>query len=153
MKSNDFPDSFYRTVVKALYVKDNKILFAKEAPHLADKWELPGGGLDFGEDPRMGLVRELKEELNLDVTHVSKHPVYVWTNKFEGCRDMDWYYSVVLAYRVDIANLDFSPTEEVVAIDLFDINQVQALDTDLYHQSRKLIEHFNPEDFVAEISE
>ena len=147
MNSSDFPDSFYRTVVKALYVKDGKILFAKEAPHLADKWELPGGGLDFGEDPREGLTREIKEELNLDVTSVSEHPVYVWMNRFEGCRDMDWYYSVVLAYRIELANLDFSPTEDMVELKFFSTDELRELGKNVYHQSRKLIEIFNPDDF------
>ena len=29
-------------------------------------WTLPGGGLDFGEDPRDGVVREVAEETGLD---------------------------------------------------------------------------------------
>jgi 8-oxo-dGTP diphosphatase len=29
------------------------------------KWTLPGGGLDFGEDPQIGAVRELEEETGL----------------------------------------------------------------------------------------
>jgi 8-oxo-dGTP diphosphatase len=29
------------------------------------KWTLPGGGLDFGEDPAVGAVRELEEETGL----------------------------------------------------------------------------------------
>jgi ADP-ribose pyrophosphatase YjhB (NUDIX family) len=29
------------------------------------KWTLPGGGIDFGEDPQMGAVRELEEETGL----------------------------------------------------------------------------------------
>ena len=32
------------------------------------KWHLPGGGLDFQEDPRAGLVREVQEETGLAVT-------------------------------------------------------------------------------------
>jgi len=31
-------------------------------------WELPGGGLHRGEDPRVGASRETREELGLDVT-------------------------------------------------------------------------------------
>ncbi len=147
MKSKDFPECFYRTVVKGLFVKDGKILLVKEAPDLADKWELPGGGLGFGEDPHKGLVREIKEEMNLEVTSVSKQPVYVWVNKFEGCRDMDWYYSVVLAYSIDLANLDFVPTEECVDIKLFSRDDLKNLGDDLYHQSHKLLEIFNPADF------
>lgn len=30
-------------------------------------WTLPGGGLDFGEDPHAGVVREVAEETGLDV--------------------------------------------------------------------------------------
>ena len=29
-------------------------------------WTLPGGGLDFGEDPRDGVIREVAEETGLD---------------------------------------------------------------------------------------
>ena len=147
MTSKDFPDCFYRTVVKGLYVKDGKILLTKEAPDLADKWELPGGGLSWGEDPHAGLVREIKEELNLEVTSVSKQPVYVWMDRFEGCRNMDWYYSVVLAYRIDLANLDFVPTKECVAIQLFSPDDLKNLGDELYHQSHMLRKIFNPADF------
>lgn len=30
-----------------------------------EKWTLPGGGLDFGEDPEAGALRELEEETGL----------------------------------------------------------------------------------------
>jgi 8-oxo-dGTP diphosphatase len=32
----------------------------------AGLWMLPGGGLDFGEDPAPGVLRELREETGLD---------------------------------------------------------------------------------------
>lgn len=146
MTSKHFPDSFFRVVTKGLYVKDGKILLAKEAPELSNEWELPGGGLGHGEDPRLGLARELKEELNFDVTFISEQPVYVWTNRFEGCRGMDWYYSTVLAYKIDLANLDFTPTKECVGIRLFSPEELLQLE-DLYHQSHKLREIFKLSDF------
>lgn len=147
MTSKDFPDCFHRTVVKGLFVKDDKILLVKEAPDLADKWELPGGGLCFGEEPHAGLAREIKEEMNLDVTWISRQPVYVWMNRFEGCRGMDWYYSAVLAYAIDLANLDFVPTKECVEMRLFNLDDLKNLGDDLYHQSHMLRKIFDPADF------
>lgn len=58
-KSDFFPDSFHRVTVKALVVKDGKILLIKESQELSGKWELPGGGLDFGEEIHEGLKREI----------------------------------------------------------------------------------------------
>jgi 8-oxo-dGTP diphosphatase len=47
-----------------------EVLLTRIAPHAVHggKWHLPGGGLDFQEDPREGLVREVHEETGLAVT-------------------------------------------------------------------------------------
>jgi 8-oxo-dGTP diphosphatase len=47
-----------------------RLLVAKrkqDAKIEAGKWEFPGGKLDFGEAPEECLVREIKEELDLDI--------------------------------------------------------------------------------------
>jgi 8-oxo-dGTP diphosphatase len=46
-----------------------EILLTRIAPHAVHggSWHLPGGGLDFQEDPRAGLVREVAEETGLAV--------------------------------------------------------------------------------------
>ena len=46
---------------------DARVLLVRIAPGYpaSGVWTLPGGGLDFGEDPRDGVLRELSEETGL----------------------------------------------------------------------------------------
>lgn len=48
----------------------NRILIAKRPQHLhqGGKWEFPGGKVEKQETTSEALIRELKEEVNLDVT-------------------------------------------------------------------------------------
>ncbi len=54
-------------VVAALIVRDNKILICQRTRHQSKplKWEFPGGKIEFGEQPRDALRRELEEELGI----------------------------------------------------------------------------------------
>lgn len=53
--------------------KDNRILLSRLSAiveHLVGQWILPGGGIDFGEDPVDAVVREVREETGLKVHYV-----------------------------------------------------------------------------------
>ncbi|MEQ1790297.1 MAG: 8-oxo-dGTP diphosphatase MutT [Rickettsiales bacterium] len=56
-------------VAAVLINSDGKILLAQrpEGKSLAGKWEFAGGKIEDGETPESALVRELKEELGIDV--------------------------------------------------------------------------------------
>lgn len=56
-------------VACALVDQDNRVLIAQRPPgkKLAGLWEFPGGKLDPGERPEEALIRELHEELSINV--------------------------------------------------------------------------------------
>lgn len=139
------PDCFYRVTIKGLCVRDGKLLMIKESDELTGKWELPGGGLDFGEDIREAFEREVEEEMGMKVRKMSASPVYVWTWKYQHRRGLDWFYVCVLAYRVEFEDLNFTKTEECQELEFFSKDEIGSLN--LNGQMKPLPEIFNPEDF------
>jgi len=57
-------------VAVALIDVDGRVLLAErpEGKSMAGLWEFPGGKVHDGETPETALIRELKEELGIDVT-------------------------------------------------------------------------------------
>lgn len=51
-----------RVAAYAVCVRDGAVLLAGGVTPTGTEWTLPGGGLDHGEDPRDGVVREVAEE-------------------------------------------------------------------------------------------
>ena len=56
-------------VTAAVIERDGSFLIAQRPPdkHMGLKWEFPGGKLEWGEDPRAGLAREIREELAIEI--------------------------------------------------------------------------------------
>jgi len=56
-------------VVAAIIIKDNKFFIAKRAigKHLQNMYEFPGGKLLKNETHEIGLKREIKEELDIEI--------------------------------------------------------------------------------------
>ncbi|NJS14878.1 MAG: (deoxy)nucleoside triphosphate pyrophosphohydrolase [Sphingopyxis sp.] len=63
------PDSWLTVVAVALVDADGRVLVQQrpEGTAMAGLWEFPGGKVEAGETPEAALVRELAEELGIDV--------------------------------------------------------------------------------------
>ncbi len=65
----------------------------------AGQWTLPGGGLEWGEDPASGALRELEEETGLRADSVDA-VVAVYSHVYPRGNDGSGVHHVGLLYRV-----------------------------------------------------
>src|SRR5882724_11217154 len=81
--------------------KEGKLLIAKRADtkkFLSGKYELLGGHVEFGESLEACLVRELKEELHIDIK--VENPFYAFTY----LSDNDEYHNVEVDFFATMSN-------------------------------------------------
>jgi 8-oxo-dGTP diphosphatase len=69
----------------ALIDSDGRVLLARrpEGKKMAGLWEFPGGKLHPGETPEVALIRELKEELGIDVSAACLAPFAFASHAYE----------------------------------------------------------------------
>jgi len=88
-------------------VERQRILLCRIAPgHWSGvgEWTLPGGGLDFGERPRDGALRELTEETGLVGQIAELVEVLSWTGRWRHPEDDvdEAYHGIQIVYRTRI---------------------------------------------------
>ena len=72
-------------VAVALVDSDGRVLLAQRpaGKAMAGLWEFPGGKVQPGEVPEAALIRELKEELDIDVTAACLAPLSFASHRYE----------------------------------------------------------------------
>ncbi len=134
----EIKNGYYRLSVKALILDETKTKFLL-AQEDNGKWELPGGGLDWGEKPEEGITREIKEEMGLEVTFVANQPSYLTT----APRDSDGRWTANVLFETKVENLQFSPSDECVALQF--VTKEEAASLDLFITVKEFLKVFNPE--------
>jgi 8-oxo-dGTP pyrophosphatase MutT (NUDIX family) len=131
------PECFYRVSAKALVLNDarDKFLIVQESD---GRWELPGGGLDWGATPQEDIPREIMEEMGIVTTSVADYPAYFFT--FEHVRTGSWLANIL--YETTLKNLAFTTSRECVAVQFIDKNDVEGLV--LHNNVKKILTLFDP---------
>ncbi len=72
-------------VAVALVDGDGRVLLAQRpaGKMMAGLWEFPGGKVQPGEAPEAALIRELKEELGIDVSEACLAPLTFASHRYE----------------------------------------------------------------------
>ena len=80
------PRRILLVVAVALVDADGRILLAQRPPGkpMAGLWEFPGGKVHEGETPEDALIRELKEELGIDVSASCLAPFTFASHAYEA---------------------------------------------------------------------
>jgi 8-oxo-dGTP diphosphatase len=81
----DQPVPVVLVVAVALVDTDGRVLLAERpaGKPMAGLWEFPGGKMHKGETPEAALIRELKEELGIDVAESCLAPLTFASHRYE----------------------------------------------------------------------
>ena len=73
-------------VAVALIDADGRVLIARrpEGKQMAGLWEFPGGKVEPGERPEAALIRELREELGIDVKEACLAPFVFASHAYDS---------------------------------------------------------------------
>ena len=163
----NIPKSFYRITVKGLVMNDAwKILLLREG-RFADKksifyrtdngmYDLPGWGLDWGEDFWEGLARELSEEIWLkqkDI-EISKNPLYVYLteldDRYYDDKKRDEFYPVCMfIYPLKLSHFDFRESPECTGYEWVSIEDFSQYP--IWTHSAHLVDVFQKWDFPKKL--
>lgn len=132
----NIPNSFYRVSIKALILDETGTKFLVI---LEDNgwWELPGGGLDWGESVEQCIKRELSEEMGLTVTLVNPYPSYYLIGK-----SMKDNMTLNLVFETKVKDLNFKTSEECQEIKFIAPSEIESINA--FRTVKELATAFDP---------
>jgi len=125
------------TVVLGVPVRaDGKVLLsqrhAPQVPAVHHKWQVIGGGVEFGETPEQTLAREFQEETQLSVEILSPHPIVktsVWTAR--QLEEEHSTHATLITYLIKVHPElpNWSSDPETADMQWFGLDEIAMLDT------------------------
>ena len=118
-----------RVRVAGILIENNKILLIEHKKNDKKYWLIPGGGVDWGERTAEALIREYKEETNLDVTvdkflflsetiapDKEKHVINLY---FKVKKDENSKAEMILGDETNLNDLRFVSKDEIENIKIY----------------------------------
>ena len=77
-----------------------KILIAQRnlQKNFGGMWEFPGGKIEIGETPEAALIRELREELNIDTTQSCLAPLSFASHHYDASGDEHAFHLLMMLF-------------------------------------------------------
>lgn len=118
-----------------IYNEDGKILAIRRSENSPRPltWDLPGGNLEFGEELKSSILREIEEETGLEVKEL------FLLNVFENLDSTD-LFRVTIGYKTKAKNTNVTLSHE--HIDFKWVTPEEFTKLDIYEPHRKLVKQF-----------
>lgn len=101
-------------------------------------WDLPGGGLDFGESPQTCLTRELEEEAGFQISSMAARPAY-----FASGLNLEKIWKTIICHKTTVKHLNFRRSKECLEIRFF--TKEEALNEKLYPITKEWLKEYKSE--------
>lgn len=116
-----------------IFDENRNIFLVKSTYQRSHPWGLPGGSLEYGEQPEEAVVREVWEETGLSVSIERFLLVSSWLPDRVG-----------IYYLCQITDGTFQPSDEVSEFDYFSVENlpdIRPLDFDIIKRLHTMVEH------------
>jgi 8-oxo-dGTP diphosphatase len=124
----------FQVFAAAVILDENKnILLVKSTYNRFHPWGMPGGSLEYGEQPEEAIIREIWEETHLKISVEKLLLINSWLPDRVG-----------MYYLCRITGGMFAPSDEVSEFAYFPLDNlpdVRPLDKDMIRKLHSLVEH------------
>ena len=114
-----------RVIVVGLIRKGNQVLLGQKPPGKGpypNTWHIPGGGIELEkENAEEAILREIKEETNLNIKNLKK---IAWDTDIEPNKHGELTYYIFLQYSCDYESGELLPGDDIYHLEWVDVKSI-----------------------------